>query len=368
MALSILYDHQIFSMYKYGGISRYFYELISRIGSAPGVDVSLFLGLHISTYGIEHCQGRMAHFWGHRRPAIPKTNTLFTRFNNVLFSAVTRGWGSSLYHPTYYASLAHSFSGKRIITVHDMIHERYPSYFWWLDTSARDKKIAVSRADGIICVSHATKRDLLHYLPVNEQKVRVVYHANSLNSVVNGPPLNSRPYLLYVGQRHSYKNFLFFLAAYAHARWINECYDLVCFGGGSFSQEERHLIEKYHLTGKVKIQVGTDSTLANLYAHATAFVYPSLYEGFGIPPLEAMHYGCPVIASNSSSIPEVIGDAGLYFTPTDQEELIGQLDRLLTDHSLRDALKQKGYIRERQFTWDMAAAETLRFYSEIAAH
>jgi len=366
MALNILFDHQIFSMQHYGGVSRYYYELISRLSAMPDATVSLFQGLHINEYGVERYRDHLRHFWGHRRPAIPKSNFLFKAVNDMLFCPVTRKWSASLYHATYYASLSSSYNGKRIVTVHDMIHERYPSYFSPRDTAARDKKIAVARADGIICVSESTKRDLMQYLNVPEQNIRVIYHANSLVAVVTSPPLIQRPYILYVGQRHSYKNFLLLLSAYARAERINTHFDLVCFGGGLFTGHERQTIASHRLEEKVSWHTGPDAALANLYTHAAAFVYPSIYEGFGIPPLEALHYGCPVLASETSSLPEVVGDAGLYFPPTDGDALIAQLDRILTDTALRERMVYQGHIQDDKFSWDTAAAETLRFYHEIA--
>lgn len=366
MALSILYDHQIFSLQRYGGVSRYFYELISRFSALPDIDVSLFQGLHINEYGVERHRDRLRHFWGHRRPAIPKTHFLFRAVNHMLFPGMTRKWDATLYHATYYTNLYGSFTGKRIITVHDMIHERYPAFVSARDTSARDKKIAVARADGIICVSESTKRDLMLLLKVPESKIRVIYHANSLVAIATSPPLISRPYILYVGQRHTYKNFSLLLSVYAKAERINAHVDLVCFGGGPFTGRELQVIASHGLESKVSWQSGPDVTLANLYAHAAAFVCPSLYEGFGIPPLEAMHYGCPVLASDTSSLPEVVGDAGLYFSPTDENSLLTQLDRILSDSDLRLQLIGRGHIRDQQFSWNTTAAETLRFYRELA--
>jgi glycosyltransferase involved in cell wall biosynthesis len=366
MVLSILYDHQIFSLQRYGGVSRYFYELISRLSTMPDVEVSLFEGLHINGYGVEHHRDRLRHFWGHRRPAIPKTHYLFRAFNHVLFPRVTRKWSAALYHATYYACLSASSAGKRIMTVHDMIHERYPAFTSPRDTAARDKKLAVARADGIICVSESTKRDLLQYLKVPEGKIRVIHHANPLTAVVDAPSIIRRPYLLYVGDRHAYKNFPLFLSVYARAERINAHVDLVCFGGGPFSHRELQEIASRGMESKVSWQSGPDATLANLYTHAAAFIYPSLYEGFGIPPLEAMHYGCPVLVSDTSSLPEVVGDAGLYFSPTDEDSLLTQLDRILTDSDLRQKLIGRGYVRDQQFSWNTTAAETLQFYRELA--
>ena len=366
MALSILYDHQIFALQRYGGVSRYYYELISRLSAMPDVEVSLFQGLHINGYGIERHREEMRHFWGFRRPSIPKTHYLFRALNHIIFPLATRNWKVDLYHATYYKCLLASSARKRVVTVHDMIHERYPAYTAPRDTTARDKKLAVERADGIICVSESTKRDLMQYLSVPERKIAVIHHANPLTATVDAQPLIQRPYLLFVGDRHTYKNFSLLLSAYARTERINSHVDLVCFGGGPFTGRERQMIAAQGIQHKVSWQSGPDAALANLYAHAAAFIYPSLYEGFGIPPLEAMHYGCPVLISDTSSLPEVVGDAGLYFSPTDEDSLLTQLDRILMDSDLRQKLVERGHIRDRQFSWNRTAEETLRFYREIA--
>ena len=105
--------------------------------------------------------------------------------------------------------------------------------------------------------------------------------------------------------------------------------------------------------------------MANLYKFATVFIYPSLYEGFGIPPLEAMHYGCPVLASNSSSIPEVVGSAGLYFDPTSTDDLVLQLEQLVSDDTLRQRLSLAGFQQEKLFSWDRCADQVFNFYKKV---
>jgi glycosyltransferase involved in cell wall biosynthesis len=332
----------------------------------PDIDVSLFQGLHINGYGVERHRDRLRHFWGHRRPSVPKTHYLFRALNHALFPPMTRQWSADLYHATYYKCLPASSARKRVVTVYDMIHERYPGYTAPRDSTARDKKLAVGRADGVICISESTKRDLMQYLNVPEEKISVIRLANSLAEAVDPTPVHRRPYLLYVGDRHTYKNFSFFLSLYARAERIHAHVDLVCFGGGPFTAQERQAMASRGLTGNVSWQTGPDAALANLYAYAAAFVYPSLYEGFGVPPLEAMHYGCPVLVSDTSSLPEVVGEAGLYFSPTDEDSLLTQLDRVLSDADLRRTLIARGYERDRQFSWSTTAQETLRYYRCIA--
>lgn len=363
--MNLIYDHQAFSIQKYGGVSRYFHELISRLCKKEDVNLSLFLGFYINEYGLEACRDLCKHFWGMKRVDIPKVGRLFTVVNKMLFRPFFVSSRADIYHPTYYANLIRGFKGKKVVTVHDMIHELYPDYFSSRDITSTDKKMAVQDADAVICVSQSTKKDLMELLNVPEDRIRVIYLGNSLNLEVNEPRLVDNPYVLYVGLRSGYKNFKLLLTAYARAHKIRSDFKLICFAGGKFNIQEQALIRSLDLSNKVLEYAGTDEVLANLYKYATAFVYPSLYEGFGIPPLEAMHYGCPVLVSNTSSILEVVGQAGLYFNPTSVDDLSFHLDKILHDDMLRTELIQRGHEQEKIFSWDVCAKETLKLYHQI---
>lgn len=218
-------------------------------------------------------------------------------------------------------------------------------------------------------MSRKNAKAFIEVLNVPEEKIQVVYLSNSLfkekGSITKQVDF---PFILYVGARAGYKNFELLLETYARAININNNCKLLCFGGGSFSKEEVSLLRRLKVEDKVIQVSGTDDFLADLYMQASVFVYPSLYEGFGIPPLEAMNYGCPVLASNSSSIPEVIGNAGLLFEPTCSYELLVKMDKILTDTALRNTLIDLGYQRESEFTWDKCAQETLNFYKRLLAN
>ncbi len=363
--MEILYDHQVFSWQRFGGISRYFYEIISRLSRLPGVNTSLFQGFHINEYGLNAFRGNYKYYWGVKRPALPKTTKVMTFANDRLFNLLAPG-SADIYHQTYYTVLKPAFTGKRIVTVHDMIHEMYPHYFSADDRTAANKKESVRQADGIICISQSTKNDLIRYLDCPADKVKVIYHGISFN--INAPSrrLVTVPYILYVGQRKGHKNFDLLLTAYTRLQKVNAEFFLVCFGGEQFSSRERNKVSELGLVDRVLYYSGSDEILANLYTHAAVFVYPSLYEGFGIPPLEAMHCGCPVLSSNTSSLPEVVGDAGLHFNPADEDELAHKLDLILNNASLRSQLIKAGFQQVKKFSWDTCAEETLQFYREVS--
>lgn len=365
--MNLIYDHQIFARQRYGGISRYFFELISRLSQTSEVDLTLFLGFFINEYGIEKIKGLRHPIKSWKHAPFPKTSRLFMTMNALWFSHVIAKAKRGIYHQTYYDLLAPDFKGKRIVTVYDMIHELHPSHFSSKETEAvmRTKKLSVEKADGIICISESTKKDLLNHFDVEEDKVKVIYLGNSLDIPINASAIIDGPYILYVGVRGGYKNFSALLTAYARSERIRQEFKIVCFGGGLFNSQEKELIRSFNLVGKVLQQSGSDEILANLYHYATLFVFPSLYEGFGIPLLEAMHYGCPVLASDVSSIPEVLGPAGLYFNPTDIDNLAHNLGRVLYDVTLRVKMKDIGLEQGRRFSWNHCAKETHVFYEKV---
>lgn len=364
--MNILYDHEIFWLQKYGGISRYFYEIICRLAAHAGTDVSVFMGFHNNGYGLENYREQYYRFFGTARPIIPKTTRLFSKLNDLMFLFFKETTGFDIYHQTYYRKFLPGKGKKMIITMHDMIYELFPQEFSPNDPVPPLKKWTAEKADGIICVSESTKRDLIRLFRIPEHKIKVIYHGNSLTNKVTTPAVVSEPYILYVGLRFGYKNFKMLLDAYAKANRVREDFRLVCFGGGPLKPGEEKFISELNLTNKVIHISGSDDVLANLYNYASVFVYPSLYEGFGIPPLEAMHYGCPVLVSSTSSIPEVVGQAGLYFDPLSLDELVFKLEHVLYDDSLKKQLTKAGYEREKLFSWDKAADETLSFYKDIS--
>ena len=169
---------------------------------------------------------------------------------------------------------------------------------------------------------------------------------------------------MYVGNRKGYKNFGTLLQAYASSPILRE-FELIAFGGHPLLPDEQKEIARLGITDQVRCESGSDQELAARYRAAAAFIYPSKYEGFGLSPLEAMNHGCPVVCSNGGSIPEVVGDAGVYFDPNNPEELRTALERVVTTKTLQADLRARGYARLAAFSWDKCAAETARIYREI---
>ena len=211
---------------------------------------------------------------------------------------------------------------------------------------------------------------MIKFFDIPPEKITVIHLACDLNMKLeidkSKKTIYSKPFLLFVGGREGYKNFNRFLEAVSISNKLIKQFDIVAFGGGIFSAKENALIRSLGFKkDQVKQVGGDDSVLASLYQSASAFVYPSLYEGFGIPPLEAMVNECPVISSNSSSIPEVVGEAGEYFNPEDVENLSLAIENVVFNQNRIIALKLEGLKRINNFSWQKCAKETLKVYESI---
>jgi glycosyltransferase involved in cell wall biosynthesis len=248
-----------------------------------------------------------------------------------------------------------------------MVHELYPDQFHPLDFSAKNKRIVTSRANRIIAISESTKRDLIRLYDLSPEKIDVIPLASGLSPEFQQRPSLPLPerYFLYVGKRNTYKNFFFLLQAVKVLfKTDTKCF-LVCAGGGTFTKQEIREIERLHLSDRI-IQIhADDALLAYLYSKAQAFVYPSLYEGFGIPVLEAFACGCPVIVSNRSSLPEVGGDAARYFDPENPASLVSALSEVLNKNDTADHMREKGLERVKLFSWNDTAQKTLETYKKV---
>ena len=367
--MRIALDYQAFSLQSYGGISRYFTSLAQGLIDLQQ-QVQVFAPLHRNRYVSTLPSGVVN---GHEFIKFPpQTKSLFAIYNQVVSRKKIANWQPHIVHETYYSGFGSAPKNcPTVVTVHDMIHELFRGEFSALDKTIRLKRIAIERADHIICISENTKQDLMRLNGTPASKITVVHHgANQFfdRGIDSVDISNARPYLLYVGDRsYGYKNFFGLLKAVASSKKLLKDFEIVAFGGKQFLSTELALIKSLGFSDNQVKQVNGDDTLLGKYYHAAqAFVYPSHYEGFGIPPLEAMAHKCPVISSNSSSMPEVIGDAAEYFLPSSTDNMRHAIESVVYSESRKDELRRKGLSRLPHFSWDKCSFETLVVYQSIS--
>lgn len=364
--MNIIYDYQIFSAQRYGGISRYFVELIHHIVDSGKAKVSVISPIYVNAYLAT--TPRLVRVVGLKMPVVRFTGRFYRAINQLLSGVLLRWSKPDLVHETYFSGKSTMGAPyKRVLTVYDMIHELLPEEFAENDTTAKAKAKAVGYADHVICISERTRSDLIDILKVPREKTSVVYLGFSLRTSGSKTYIPvRRAFLLYVGARGGYKNFACLLRTYAANTRLKNEFDLLAFGGGEITDDENKLIRQLGIP-KENLQLihGGDDVLEGLYRRAAVFIYPSLYEGFGIPPLEAMSFNCPVVCSNTSSIPEIVGDAAVLFDPKSSEELDKSLISVLYDEGLRKTLIARGQERVKQFSWEKCARQTMAIYHKV---
>ena len=365
--MKVAFDHQIFTLQSYGGLSHYQSILANELFK-NNIDVKVFTGLHqnkyISNLPSDIVNGRYIKQYP------PKTKKLFYLVNHCISQTQIKFWQPDIIQETYYSVFPKINNNSiRVVTAADMIHELFQSHFSKNDKTAKRKRESFNRADHIFSISNHTKNDLVELYGINESKISVVHlgvdikrfqQQNSIKLDVNPP------YILYVGDRGGYKNFDRFIKACGQSKIIKNNIKILAFGGGAFSDGESLAIRNLGFKGNSVMQVGgDDETLAYLYANAICFVYPSLYEGFGLPPLEAMASGCPVVSSNTSSMPEVINQAGEFFDPSETEEICHAIEKVIISEERRKELIELGFKNVSLFSWDNTVSKTLEIYKGL---
>jgi len=367
--MKIVYDYQIFTGQEYGGVSRYYYEIVSRLSKHPNITAQVWAPFYQNAYAKDD---PTFPIWGIPVPALAKLGKI-TRFLSsngcTIRSKLPLLHPIDIWHETYFweGQSCPPSGAKKILTVYDMIHEKFPQFFSQNDLTPKKKAIAAKNADHIICISHSTKKDLIEFCDIPENKISVTHLGFFLKNPCEyfdfREKTQEKPYILYTGQRGGYKNFIHLLDAFASSDLLKKDFHLLCFGGGSFSSDEKEKIKSLSLSENVISQIGgDDSLLSYLYKNAALFVYPSLYEGFGIPPLEAMALGCPVLTSHEGSLKEVVGSAAEICSPYETASIKEGMERVLYSPSYSLKLKQLGLEQVKLFSWDKCAKETIEIY------
>lgn len=375
--MKVLYDFDGFKN-RYGGVARCTVELIANLpadiqyelaisvsknaylkksGIAPNVirdyiDVDNFLP-HLHFKG----KGRLFNL-------IESNFKSFPTFNNInkplgIQSLINQDF--DVFHctstdcDTYF--LEYLKDKPFVLTVHDMISELFGSEN---NRQVQIKKQLVPRAKHIVAVSQQTKKDLINILNVPEDKITVIYHGAPNPLDFKKYSIIDAPYYLFVGNRHAYKNFTQTLKDFAkfHCKYNNVKLVTV---GSTFREEEKSLISNYHLNEAVINISASDEQLYNLYRNAIAFIFPSLYEGFGIPILEAFAFGCPALLNDTSCFPEIAGPAAVFFHSRPDENTSDLPEKMEYIYKLgsseRDKLINNGFSRASLFNWKKSSEQ-----------
>lgn len=355
--MKIVYDDQIFLAQKYGGISRYFVEIAKELKKA-GCEVNIAAKASYNYYLEE---------------AFPHTSILqrllkiryiarIPKLINRLCLKRAMADKNTIVHPTFYdTEILDEKRGKLVCTIHDMIHELCPKELVGAEKVIAQKKRYIYESDHIVAVSENTKNDILKIYPdIPRDKITVIYHG--CNEVKLGKaPADLGDYILFVGKRDNYKNFRGLVEA---VNIINkECtrkVKVICAGGGIFTVDEQAIFDNNFVQKDC-----SDEELAMLYSNAKCFVFPSLYEGFGIPILEAFTYGCPMILSDASCFREIAGDAALYYRPDNNKDLADRIIDIYKNSDLRNALIAKGFERKKLYSWEKSAQKLQQVYEKV---
>ena len=357
--MKVFFDYSIFTLQRFGGVSNYIVSLVENFSDQ--IEPSIVALFYKNYYLKNSSFGDKLFFYKRIGPLIKYVN----KANNIYFNYKLRKKNPDIIHLTYFNEKNfYASKAKVVVTEYDLIKEKFYSEKY--KDQIEYKRKLFQKVDQIICISNNTKKDLQNEYSIDASKISVIHLAVNKNKNFREKSLNIRPFILYVGLRERYKNFINVIKAYARSNKLKLDFDFVCFGGGNFSKTEEDLFRSLFLDrSKIHYFEGDQLDLNYFYHKARIFIFPSLYEGFGIPLLEAMNMECPVICSESSCFPEIVNNAAILFDPTDIESLEFKMEKLIYDDQFLLNLKKKGNDNLNNYSWKKCADETEKLYKKI---
>lgn len=356
--MNVIIDLIAFSLQKSGGVSVYWYEIINKILIQSDC-THLFVEENDKKENIFRKELKIEN-----DHIIDEKTRLFNYLSRYREINLKINNNNFIFHSTYYRTLSKIVKKnnrvKEIVTVHDFTYEYFTKGLKkWVH--CYQKKKAISAADVVICISENTKKDLLNFYPQFSSKdIRVIYNGVS-SDYFRMPELKSKnnisSFFLFVGSRTDYKNFDFTVKAIAQTKDFS-----LKIVGGNLKDSELLLLNRL-IPGRWELYINIDNKELNiLYNTAFALLYPSSYEGFGIPLVEAMKAGCPFIALNYSSIPEVAGNAGFLIETLEISSFNEAVSCIKND---REEIIKKGFVQANKFSWDKCYKEVVEIYKEL---
>lgn len=377
--MKVLFDYQCFQMQRFGGVSNSYVQLIMQL-CKMGIDVQIGLrdtkNIHLLRTGLVSQQSSakrilngLLYRGGNAFEGLRQVLNVDQKSYNRNYSIqLLQEQQFDVFEPTFFDPYFIPYlNGKPFVTtIHDMTMERLPE-MEIDDVQKVQKKIISAAATMLHCPSENTKQDIVEIYGIEPERVEVIYHGAPERVKFDKTRIIAAPYLLYVGDRRAYKNFVPFVQECAKVFETYPELHLVCTGS-PFTAEEKKVFAELHISERVHQMRVSDAGMANLYYNAVAFVYPSLYEGFGLPILEAYTYGCPVLLTPYSCFPEIAGDAAMYFEMKDGKSDFYDVFKSLYTMSADDRkmLEAKGTERLKLFSWNLSARKLFNLYNKMA--
>ena len=366
--MHIVIDGIIFKNNPYGGIARIFKNILPIMCNLdPNLQMTLFLRNNTYINLPEHNQIStilLGDVYKLRPWRLWKPH--YQAIQNLILRILTKNSKGKIWLSTYFTRPPFDWHGKEVVWIHDMIHELFPDLLPKSSQVVITKKIALEVADKIFSNSYTTAKDVLQIYPHLEGKISIIPLSHdpifTMQNKFHQKKHLTGPFILYVGKRSRYKGFDTLFSAYAN--WERKDNHRLAIVGETWSEQEEELIRQYELEDRIVLyEKIKDDLLCDLYNQAKALIYPSLYEGFGIPLLEAMACGCPVIASRIPSTLEVAGEIPIYFEPGNSESLKNALNYITRRKNVEERITL-GMERASDFSWEKTAKT---FYTHLKA-
>lgn len=361
--MKVTFDDQIFTGQRVGGVSRYFTHLVEEFRSNPGLGVQPRLPFrHVVN---EHLlRSDPARFRPPSGPSLTRRGAVLRARNALRGAHLAR---PRLLHHTYYLpSYLRVPAATRVCTVYDMIPELHPELYE-NGSPHQAKERYVRACDAVLCISETTKADMLRCYGELDKPVEVTHLACDAAYYSARPQPDAAPYVAYVGRREQYKNFDVVLRAFGRVVAERPDLRLVCAGGGPLRESEKERIATLGLAAHVEQRYVADEEMPGFYASALSLVFPSRYEGFGLPIVEAFAAHCPVVVADTPCSIEVSGGAAQVFGPDDDEQLAVVLGKLAGDAAERERWIAQGEVRARDFSWTRTAERTAEVYRRVVS-